>query len=60
VEGFDAVERFDAEERFDAVKQWKGLIRLVDMLIKAEGSGYIGKISVLQPENIVEPWCLCL
>ena len=55
-----AVEGFDEVERFDAVEQWKGLIRLVDMLIKAEGRGYIGKISVLQPENIVEPWCLCL
>jgi len=54
------VEGFDAVERFDAVEQWKGLIRLVDMLIKAVGRGYIGKISVLQPENIVEPWCLCL
>jgi len=60
VEGFDAMEGFDAVERFDAVEQWKGLIRLVDALIKAAGRGYIGKISVLQPENIVEPWCLCL
>jgi len=42
-------------ERFDAVEQWKVLIRLVDTLIKAAGRGYIGKISVLQLENIVEP-----
>ena len=60
MEGFDALERFHAVERFDAVEQWKDFIRLVDTLIKAAGRGYIGKISVWQPENIVEPWCLCL